>query len=121
MSRRDGVRSASEPTNTAACGLPQRLVPSDFGTPEYKAPRRECPAALRDQVRADVQLTLVRWHTRVDWERETEGLATKTTTTRVPEGEYRVSPDTAYGFEPGQLLRVDCSSQTAVTVLEPAG
>lgn len=107
-------------TATAARGLPQQLVPADIDSPQYEPPRHRCAPALRDRARPDVQLTLEHARIRVDRERSMEGGGMKTVASRVPEGDYRVSPDTAYGLEPRQLLRVDCGSQTAVTVLEPA-
>jgi hypothetical protein len=119
--RGENTPSSSTAVSEATRGLPQRLVPADFGTPTYKPPRNLCAPALRDQARPSVQLTLVSWTTRIDWTRSTDGVSTTTVTARVPEGEYRLSPDTAYGLQPGQRLRVDCGSQTAVTVLEPAG
>jgi hypothetical protein len=64
--RGDNTPSSSTAVSEAARGLPQRLVPADFGTPTYKPPRNSCALALRDQARPSVQLTLVSWTTRIE-------------------------------------------------------
>jgi hypothetical protein len=113
----------------AACGaqdapapeLPRDLVPADIGTPQYVPPRMACAPVLRDRERPGVQLILERSVIRTDTSRTRSFLQTTTVTTRAAVGEYRVMPDTTYGLQSRQRLRVNCASLTAEKVLEPRG
>ena len=81
--------------------------------------RDRCDPVLIDPTRPSVRLTRVRQVLHTQWSRTSTDTSWTTYLSRIPEGEYRVAPDTAYGLRPGQLLRVDCTRWQALTVVEP--
>ena len=101
-----------EAREAAQSGLPQRLQPSDPGTPGYAA-QMSCAPELRDPEHPGARLRRVREAMRTDqWER-----GDTTVSVRYAQGLYAVHPAGLYGLEPGQLLRVDCARQAATGVV----
>jgi hypothetical protein len=110
-----GDPALDEIQRSVELGLPIRLLPADFGTPEYVPPRGTCADILRDPKKPEVELRLRQQYTRRDqWQ-----TGDTTVTTRYAEGVYGVSPAAAYELEPGDLLRVNCGRQSVTAVLSP--